>query len=48
MTRRTGNLELLASDMLEIHPEDAAALGLADGGLVEVRSRVGAIEIGLG
>ena len=31
MTRRTGNLELMSADWLEVHPDDAAALGLADG-----------------
>jgi formate dehydrogenase major subunit len=45
MTRRTGNLELLDRDWLEIHPEDAQRLGIADGEPVEVRSRVGRIEI---
>jgi formate dehydrogenase major subunit len=45
MTRRTANLELLPSDRLEIHPDDAAVLGIADGELVEVRSRNGAIRI---
>ena len=29
MTRRTGNLELMSADWLEVHPDDAAALGLA-------------------
>lgn len=45
MTRRTGNLELFASDWLEIHPEDAEALGIASGDVVDVRSRHGRIEI---
>jgi formate dehydrogenase alpha subunit len=45
MTRRTANLELLPSDRLELHPDDAAALGIADGELVEVRSRNGSILI---
>lgn len=45
MTRRTGNLELFSSDWLEIHPEDADALGIASGDVVEVRSRNGRIEI---
>jgi predicted molibdopterin-dependent oxidoreductase YjgC len=45
MTRRTANLELLDRDWLEIHPEDAERLGVADGESVEVRSRVGQIEI---
>jgi formate dehydrogenase alpha subunit len=45
MTRRTGNLELFASDWLEIHPEDAQELGIASGDVVEVRSRNGRIEV---
>jgi formate dehydrogenase major subunit len=45
MTRRTANLELLDRDWLEIHPADAERLGVADGEPVEVRSRVGRIEI---
>ncbi len=45
MTRRTGNLELLPKDWLEIHPDDAAQLGIADGEPVEVRSQHGAIEV---
>ena len=45
MTRRTGNLELLSHDVLEIHPDDAAAHGIADGALVEVRSRNGSIQL---
>ncbi len=44
MTRRTGNLELLDGDWLEVHPDDAARLGVTDGQRVEVRSRVGRIE----
>jgi formate dehydrogenase major subunit len=45
MTRRTGNLELVDRDWLEIHPDDAARLWVSDGQLVSVRSRVGRIEI---
>ena len=45
MTRRTGNLELMDRDWLEIHPDDAARLWIADGDVVSVRSRVGRIEI---
>ncbi len=44
MTRRTHNVELLDSDWLEIHPEDAAQLGIASGDMVSIRSRVGQIE----
>jgi formate dehydrogenase major subunit len=45
MTRRTANLELLDSDWLEIHPDDAARLWIEDKQLVSVRSRVGRIEL---
>ena len=45
MTRRTGNLELMDRDWLEIHPDDAAKLWIGDGDLVSVRSRVGRIEV---
>jgi len=45
MTRRTGNLELMSSDWLEVHPDDAAALGLEDGETVTVRSRRGEIQL---
>ena len=47
MTRRTGNLELLPTDVLEMHPADAEALDLDDGQLVEVRSRHGSIRLAL-
>jgi predicted molibdopterin-dependent oxidoreductase YjgC len=45
MTRRTGNLALLARDWLEMHPEDAARLDVRDGEPVTVRSAHGEIEI---
>jgi formate dehydrogenase major subunit len=45
MTRRTGNLTLMSSDWLEVHPEDAAALGLVEGETVTVRSRRGQIQL---
>ena len=45
MTRRTANLDLLPADWLELHPDDAARLWVADGDLVSVRSRVGRIEV---
>ncbi|MDP2712394.1 MAG: formate dehydrogenase subunit alpha [Solirubrobacteraceae bacterium] len=45
MTRRTGNLELLPSDWLELHPDDAARLWVSDGDLVSVRSAHGRIEL---
>ncbi len=45
MTRRTANLELLPSDWLELHPDDAARLWVGDGDLVSVRSPHGRIEL---
>ena len=45
MTRRTGNLDLLGSDWLELHPDDAARLWVTDGALVSVRSAYGRIEL---
>jgi formate dehydrogenase major subunit len=45
MTRRTGNLELVDRDWLEVHPDDAERLWIEDGGVVSVRSRVGRIEL---
>jgi formate dehydrogenase major subunit len=45
MTRRTGNLELVDRDWLEVHPDDAARLWIKDGERVSVRSRVGRIEV---
>ncbi len=45
MTRRTGNLALMPSDWLEMHPDDAYALGLRGGEAVRVRSRRGEIEL---
>ena len=45
MTRRTGNLELMPSDWLELHPLDAARLWVGDGDLVSVRSAHGRIEL---
>ncbi len=45
MTRRTGNVELIDADVLELHPDDAARLWVHDGDLVSVRSRVGRIEL---
>ena len=38
MTRRTGNLELLDRDVMEIHPDDAARLWIEDGDTVSLRS----------
>ncbi|MEA2220402.1 MAG: formate dehydrogenase major subunit [Solirubrobacteraceae bacterium] len=45
MTRRTANLDLVSSDWLEIHPEDAERLWIDDGALVSVRSPYGRIEL---
>jgi predicted molibdopterin-dependent oxidoreductase YjgC len=45
MTRRTANLELLPAEVLEIHPEDAQRLWVADGDVVSVRSPFGRIEL---
>jgi formate dehydrogenase major subunit len=45
MTRRTANLELLPAEVLEIHPEDAERLWVADGDVVSVRSPFGRIEL---
>jgi formate dehydrogenase major subunit len=44
MTRRTGNLDLVDHEWLEIHPDDATRLWITDGQQVSVRSRVGRIE----
>lgn len=40
-TRRTANSQWHAEDVLEIHPEDAAERGIADGDWVQVTSRAG-------
>jgi formate dehydrogenase major subunit len=45
MTRRTANAQLVAADVLEMHPDDAARLWITDGNTVSVRSRVGRIEL---
>lgn len=45
MTGRTRNRELRADDELELHPDDAAALGLLAGDPVRVRSRHGAFTL---
>jgi predicted molibdopterin-dependent oxidoreductase YjgC len=39
MTRRTPQRELVGEDFLEMHPDDAAAKGLAAGDFVELESR---------
>jgi formate dehydrogenase major subunit len=45
MTRRTGNLELLDREWMEVHPDDAARLWINEGDIVSVRSPVGRIEV---
>jgi formate dehydrogenase alpha subunit len=45
MTRRTRNIELAATDFLEIHPADAEPLGLVDGQAAEVSSRWGTVRV---
>lgn len=45
MTRRTGNVEILKEDVLMIHPDDAAANGIADGDMVCVESPRGKVDI---
>ena len=45
MTRRTGNLDLMPSDWLEMHPDDAASLGSRRATASRVRSRRGEIEL---
>jgi formate dehydrogenase major subunit len=40
-TRRTGNVAWYGEDVLDIHPEDAAPRGIADGDLVTIQSRYG-------
>ena len=45
MTRRTGNLELMPEDWLELHPEDAAEQGIGDGDMLRVRSRIGEVQL---
>ncbi len=41
MTRRTPTSQIIPADYLEVHPEDAARLTIADGEPVRVRSRWG-------
>jgi formate dehydrogenase major subunit len=45
MTRRTGNVQLVDRDWLEIHPDDADRLWITDGDKVSIRSRVGRTEL---
>lgn len=44
-TRRTGNADILLTDTLMIHPDDAAQHGIADGDLVCVESARGKIDV---
>jgi predicted molibdopterin-dependent oxidoreductase YjgC len=45
LSRRSPGLDWLAPEAeVEIHPEDAESLGIADGETVEVRSRRGAVR----
>ena len=43
MTRRTRNLELVPEELLELHPDDACALGVGGGDRVRIASRRGEI-----
>ncbi len=45
MTRRTAQRELVGEDLLEIHPDDAAAKGLAAGDFVELESRRSRVRV---
>ncbi len=45
MTRRTANVELVDREWLEIHPDDAERLWIADRSTVSVRSPYGRIEL---
>ncbi|MBF8255726.1 MAG: fdhA [Anaerolineales bacterium] len=45
LTRRSAGLDWLAPEAeVEIHPDDAAALGIEDGEMIEVRSRRGTVR----
>jgi len=45
MTRRTGNRDIVSTDVLLIHPQDAAARGIENGDRVLLSSRRGEIEL---
>jgi formate dehydrogenase major subunit len=45
MTRRSRLEELLPEEMMEVHPEDAAKLGIVNGERVKVASRRGKVEV---
>jgi formate dehydrogenase major subunit len=44
MTRRTANLTLDAEERLDIHPDDASRLGIAEGDPVHISSRRGSVR----
>lgn len=45
MTRRTDNIRLDGDDRVDVHPDDAARFGLAEGGRAQVESRHGRAEL---
>jgi formate dehydrogenase major subunit len=45
MTRRTPNLDLVPRELLDMHPDDLARLGLEDGDDAEVTSRRGSVVV---
>lgn len=45
MTMRTPNARLRPNDTLDLHPEDASALGLSDGQFAVIKSRRGQIKL---
>ncbi|XAM00811.1 formate dehydrogenase subunit alpha [Phycisphaeraceae bacterium D3-23] len=45
MTRRTDNIQLTATDRIDIHPQDADAIGLHEGDDVRVASRWGETRV---
>ena len=47
MTRRTDNLALLPEERLEVHPSDAARLGLVEDARAQVTSRRGSVDLGV-
>lgn len=45
MTRRTPNRDLVPHELLDLHPDDLARLGLRDGDETEVTSRRGSVRV---
>jgi formate dehydrogenase major subunit len=45
MTRRTPSRALTPADELQLHPDDAARLAIADGDRVEIKSRWGSTQV---